>query len=350
MKIALLAGRFGRGTGTGGVAYRLASALLQRGHEVAVWCDRCDEPLEGVLSHALGPRAAASARVPAGWVRLALDRVPGCEVARASGGVHEAWLAARGGPRAEITQRVGVRFDREAALDRHTAQTARAIVCNSLRAAGEVMAYHGIPASHIHVIRNGVDLSLFRPDASLAPAARARWKVPSDGRAALFLGHGFRRKGLQTAVRAFAIASRPNDRLIIAGGDAHATRWYSFARRVLGERVVITGPLRPIERFLPGADVLLLPSRYDSASNAVLEAMASGVTPIVSARDGAAEVLPDRLLAVADPDDVQGFARAVRYAWGSADLGARCATAAKRWPETRMASAIEHLLMEFANG
>jgi glycosyltransferase involved in cell wall biosynthesis len=342
MNIALLVGKFGRGTGTGGFAWRLARSLQASGHTVGVWCGQGDERLDGVEMHAMGPRWTAASRVPAGWVRLALDRVPSCELARASGGVHQAWRQIRGGwssPRERW----------EAWLDRRTAQTARVVICNSLRTAGEVMAWHGVPASRIRVVPSGA-LDAVRPDLALREQARTAWKIPEGGRVALFLGHGFRRKGLAVAVHAFARAASPRDRLVVAGQDAHAERWLRPARELLGEKLLAVGPLRPVERWLPGADALLLPTLYDSAANATLEAMAAGVPPVVSSRDGAAEQVFDRALVVGDPGDVEGFACALRYAWGTSGLGARCAVAAARWPETRMASAMEHLLLEFANG
>jgi glycosyltransferase involved in cell wall biosynthesis len=346
MRVALLAGRFGRGTGTGGFAWRLARSLQASGHTVGVWCGHADEQLEGVERHAMGPRWTAASRVPPGWVRLALDRVPHCELARASGGVHQAWRQIRDGLSLSLSS---PREQWEAWLDKRTAQTARVVICNSLRTAGEVMAWHGVPAERIRVVPSGA-LDAVRPDPVLREQARAAWEIPVGGRVAMFLGHGFRRKGLQVAVLAFAQAAGPHDRLVVAGQDAHAERWLRPARELLREKLLAVGPLRPIERWLPGADALLLPTLYDSAANATLEAMAAGVPPVVSSKDGAAEQVFDRALVVGDPGDVEGFACALRYAWGTSGLGARCAVAATRWPETRMASAVEHLLMEFANG
>ena len=357
MKIALFTGRFGEGTGTGGVALRLARAWLASGHEVSVWCDHADGELEGVAIQPLGSRWTAAARAPAGSVRLALDRVPGCEVIRASGGVHEAWIRASGGLKGALQRALlslGPALSSaavgELALDRAAARQASVIICNSKKVANEVVYYHGLPPERTRVIHTGVDLGRFRSDPELRAAARARWSVPEGGRIALFAGHGFRRKGLTTAVHAFSLAARPEDRLVIAGRDAHASRWMRFARDKLGERLIEAGPLRPIERFLPGADALIHPSRYDASSNTVLEAMACAVPAITSASDGSCELIPDPRLVVSDPEDVQGFASALRYAWESAGTSARCAAAAGLWPETRMASSIENLLMEFVNG
>jgi glycosyltransferase involved in cell wall biosynthesis len=351
LRVALLVGRFGPGTGTGGIAAHLARWLVGRGHEVAVWC-RVAPPDEariaGVEVHPLGARRTAAARVPAGFVRLALDRVPGCEVVRASGGVHRAWLAAR--RRAPGSPPLGPRDWLEARLDRQAARSARHVICNSLHVLGQVVAYHGVSRARVTLVPTGVDPSRFRPDPELRADVRGRLGVGGGDRIAMFVGHGFRRKGLPVAVEAFARAAGPGDRLVVAGHDAHAARWLAPARLGLGRRLVALGPV-DVAKWLPAADAMILPSRYDAASNAVIEALAAGVAPVASACDGAAERIVDRRLVVGDPDDVQGFTRALRYAWGSPDCGARCREAAGCWSDARMMAArVERILVETAHG
>lgn len=331
MRIAILVGRFGAGTGTGGVASRLARALRER-HDVHVWTSVVDHPLDGVPTHDLGDRRTAADRAR-GFVRLALDRVPGCEVVRASGGVHAVWARIRG-------RRWG--DGAEARLDRDAVRSARRVICNSCLAAAEVVTEHGVDPARIRVVRNGADAA----STGRREQVRREWNVPDGGRVALFLGHGFRRKGLDVAARAFAEVATERDRLVVAGHDPHAER---YLRPHRDGRLVVVGAV-PAHDALPGADALLHPTLYDPAANVVLEAMAHGVPPVTSARDGAAELVPDRSLVVADALDVQGFARALRYAWGDAPDRARLRTEALRWPVPRMTEAIERILEECADG
>lgn len=342
MNVAVLVGRFGVGSGTAGVADTLVRWLVARGHRVQVHTDRVDGPVpDGVTVAPMGARWTAASRVPPGFVRLALDRVPGCEVARMSGGVHAAWVGIRGGRRASDPL--------ELALDRRTARTAGRVICNSSRVAGEVAAFHGIPLDRIVILRTGVDVERFRPDPARRARVRGRLGIAQDARVALFVGHGFRRKGLDTAVAAFAAAARPADRLIVAGTDAHGARWIAPAAARLGSALIVAPP-GTIDDWLGAADAAVLPSRYDAASNAALEAMAAGVPPVVSARDGAAETVPDRRLVVGDPRSVQGFADGLRYAWGADGLPRRCRDAALGWPDSRMAERLEEILVETVHG
>jgi len=186
-------------------------------------------------------------------------------------------------------------------------------------------AIHQIPEEQIVVIRNGVDTQRFKPDPMARDEVRTRVGVTRGGRVALFIGSGFRRKGLRVAGEAFAKVARRRDRLVVAGRDAHAKRWIQPLRERLGDRLVVVGEVARPERWMASADATLLPTLYDAAANTTLESLASGVPAITSAMDGSAEVVPDPALVVEDPRDVDGFARALEYAWAAGpELGVAC--------------------------
>ena len=77
---------------------------------------------------------------------------------------------------------------------------------------------------------------------------------------------------------------------------------------------------------------MILPTRYDPFANASLEAMACGVPVITSRANGAAEVLPEPWMSVADPSDVDGFAAALERTLQTKELGARCRAVAETLP------------------
>jgi UDP-glucose:(heptosyl)LPS alpha-1,3-glucosyltransferase len=344
----------------------LARHLVSRGHEVHVWSASVREDLAaepGIAFHRLTPafrggalgalalaRAARAVDPGASDVILGFGRTTRHHVFRAGGGAHEAWLAARD---ARAWQRIRTALDPlawiERAIDRRAIRSARIVVCNSEMAARDVVAWHAVPPGRLRVVRNGVDLDRFRPDPERRAAARSAWQVPDAGRVALFLGSGFARKGLAVAGHAFGRVAGEHDRLVVIGGDAHAGRHLRPIRALLGERLVFVGPIDDPEAWLPGADATLLPTLYDPAANSTLEALACGIPPVTSSRDGNAEITPDPRLVVADPRDVEGFAAALRYAWdaGSA-LG--CRSVAEAWPVSRNGEAMEAVLMECVDG
>ncbi len=323
LRVALICGTYGAGQGTGGQSAALAAGLAERGHHVEVWARRVDRA-DGIEVHAL-PRSrralwGAVSRVPRARFDVvhAMERAPGADVYRAGGGVHQAWLD--GLPPALWWRRWTLRQRREARLDAAAAMTARRVIANSQRVAAELVAFHGMAPGRVVVVRNGVQLPAVSAD--LRGRVRQRWGVPSGGRVALFLGHDAARKGLDVAAAAFARVAGPLDRMV-AAGPRHGP-----------QGVQCVGSM-PAAEALAGADAMVLPSRYDASSNAVLEAMAAGVPPVCSRRDGASELVPDRRLVVADPADVLGVAEALGYAWAAADAeGLRAA--ARAWPVSRM--------------
>lgn len=339
--VTLLTGRLGPGTGTGGVAHRVAGALRDRGVDVWVRARVVDAAPPGVR---VLPLPAGEAPED-GRIRVAFERVPGAEVVRASGGVHAAWTALGAD---DPYRALRSRAPAERAVERaEVAAYARAhrVVANAEKVVRELAWFHGLPPERIRLVRTGVDLERFRPDRT--DRERARGALGARGRVAAFVGVGWRRKGLATAAAAFARVAGPDDQLWVVGTDARAAAWRWTTS---DPRVRFLGRRDPA-RWLPGADALLNPTRYDAASNVVLEALAAGVPPIVSLADGSAEVVSERRWCVADPTSVQGFADALRLAWeDGASTREACRADAERWPVSRMVDGLVAVIGECVGG
>lgn len=352
--------------GTEQYALSLARHLVGEGHEVEVLCGEVDPRLEGepglvvrrLLPHL--PRGArgvlALARAAEAIDLRAYDVVQGFgrttrhHVFRAGGGAHARWLALRPVGQVErLWQALDPRQRLELRLDRRAVLGARVVICNSEMARDDLVRWYGLEPLRARVVRNGVDGSRFRPDPAAREAAREAWGVPEGGRVALFLGSGFRRKGLDAAARAFASVAERDDRLVVTGRDSRAAARLRAAQRLVGGRLVALGPTSAAERIYPGADATLLPTHYDPAANTTLEALSCGVPPVTTARDGNAEISPDPRLVVQDPRDVRGLADALRYAW-EADLGERCRAVAGAWPVSRNGAAMTSIYRELTHG
>lgn len=368
MNIALVLRRLGRSGGTEKYTFDLARWLAQRGHDVHVYCaelEVAESDLSGVTVHRLegGGRGgvvgwlsvlAAASRVPRDRhdVVQGFGRTLGHDVYRAGGGVHAAWLQARRPSRLQRGLASLRPIDRlELYIDRRAQTSAKVLICNSEMAARQAGAWYRIPPRRVRVVRNGVDAERFRPRPDVRARLRRDWGVPDGGRVALFLGHGFRRKGLLTAGEAFAAAREPRDRFVVAGADAHQRRYLRTLRRQVGDALVVLGPVERPEEVLCAADATVLPTLYDAAANTTVEAMACGVPPVTSSADGNAEIVPDRMLVVHDPRDAEEVAAALRFAWdGGADLGLRCRGVAEAWPVSRNGEAMEAIYAELVHG
>jgi len=159
-----------------------------------------------------------------------------------------------------------------------------------------------LPSAAIEVIPNGVDLEQFRPADLTSYKGRADWDVLR----LLTVGRLSATKRLTLLIEAVELLSHRgcNVRLTIVGGGAQEPE----LRRLLGEKnlrgaVTLTG--RREGKHMPKVyrqhDVFISASMQEGMSNAMLEAMASGL-PIVTTRcEGVQELVADNGIVVAEP-------------------------------------------------
>ncbi len=227
------------------------------------------------------------------------ERIPGCDLYRAGDGVHRQWLDHRL-KAAPLLERIGIRLNpyhwyvcaAERLMFEHPAL--RAVICNSKMVAAEIRTRFSIAPEKLHVIYNGVDLMHFHPArrTEMREAARSRFGFGVADLVFCFVGSGYARKGLAAAIDALAATGRRDLRLLVVGNDRSATRFASQAARAgLGDRVTFAGAQKDIRIVYAASDCFILPTRYDPFPNAALEAMASGLAPIVSSQCGAAEIV-----------------------------------------------------------
>jgi UDP-glucose:(heptosyl)LPS alpha-1,3-glucosyltransferase len=198
--------------------------------------------------------------------------------------------------------------------ERVFADASQVVLCNSAMVRDEIAARYAVPEARLVVLPNGVDLERFRPGrrAALgAPLRTALGDAAPDTTVWLLLGSGFHRKGVDTALRALAGCGDPAARLWIAGADPPAT-WRRLAERLgVAGRVRFLGLRDDTPALCAAADGFLLPTRYDAFANACLEAAAAGLPVVTSGANGAAAWLGAGARVVEDPEDAQGFAKAL---------------------------------------
>src|SRR4030095_4311679 len=170
----------------------------------------------------------------------------------------------------------------------------------------EIETLYGVSPGRLAVVYNGVDLARFHPEhrSRYRAGARAESGVPSGAFTGLFVGSGFARKGLATAIEASApFPDRESGRVVAGKGEARPYQ-SSAARLGVGERLVWLGARSDLERWYAAADIVVLPSRYEPFGHVHLEALPSRLPVIASARAGGAEVIADGVNgSVVDPLD-----------------------------------------------
>ena len=367
VNIALVTHAFSRFGGTEKYVFDLSRWLVSRGHEVYVYCAAVEVPeahWDGVIVRRLPHLGRRGIVGLSSWLwqsshlgRDSHDVVQGFgrsvrhDIFRAGGGVHDVWIARRYKrflDKALLWTSVKGWIDTW--VDRAAFNNAEIVICNSKMVAAEVSSVRGIDPAHVRVVRNGVDSTRFKPDLSIRKRVREELQIKEGGRLVLFVGNGFRRKGVMTAGRSFTSVAGPNDRFVVIGKESRYRVYCRDLKKMMGEKLIYIGPVEDTARWLPAADALLLPTVYDPAANVTLEALACGVPPIVSSRDGNHEVLPFPELVVSRPDDDEGFASSLSWVLSKGDvLGKTLRDVALGWPVSRNGERMESIYYEFVN-
>jgi UDP-glucose:(heptosyl)LPS alpha-1,3-glucosyltransferase len=301
----------------------LVSALVEHGYDVHLLTPRGQAPVPGVTLHILPlPPLPPAARVLALAVsaRLAVargnwdvvqshERTVCQDVYRAGEGCHRAYLASE-----ERRRTRGLYHRIVLSLERRVFARTPHIVAIAEVGRREIATLYGVASGRLTVVYNGVDLERFHPRnrSHHRESARRDAAVPTGVFTALFVGSGFARKGLATAIEAFAALADRESRLLVVGkGDVRP--YQSVAARLgVGDRVAWLGARDDLERWYAAADIVVLPSRYEPFGNVHLEALAAGLPVVASARAGGAEIVEEGINgSIVSPTDARAITAAL---------------------------------------
>lgn len=164
------------------------------------------------------------------------------------------------------------------------------------------MVERGVPSNRIEAIPNGVNLQRFHPVNSPAERNMIRRELgfKSSDEIILFVGIISPRKGVDTLISAWAEIARQRSRarLVLVGHrtDQNNTaipesfRDQAFMDMIDTEialspspnSVVFTGRQSNVEAYMRAADVFVFPSKNEGMPNVVPEAMATGLSCVVT--------------------------------------------------------------------
>jgi glycosyltransferase involved in cell wall biosynthesis len=311
----------GEGAGSVTSTLHLSLGLARAGCRVRFVCPPGSE-VEG-LARAGGlevhpvPLAQNGRRANAATLAALLDRYPVDLINSQSAKDRAAliWLALRGHLQIPlvVTRR---QMPRSFPLETWLASRLSSRVVAVSRAVGEALVRRGTSRAKLAVIPNG--LVTDRVDVPVTSAAVEEWR---------------RQIGWEPSRRTIGIVSRPKDqaialraleqirvpvRLVLAGVES-TSRLGRLAEKVPVRHAVVCVPFTPQVRALYDLlELVLLPSRSEGLSQALLEAMALGKPVVASAATGNLEVITDGVDGrLVDPLAPPAWARAIEtlLAW-----------------------------------
>ncbi len=331
MDIAFIAKRYDTVGGTERDLYHLTELLTRFGHRVTVYCQEVrTAPADGVSIRKVPSLPGRTAKLwSLAWLGpkmaykgghdlvIGFTRILNQDIVRCGGGTHKVFLD-------RIKEAEGLLKRSERTLSpyhnsllaiekRQLQQGNRRILAISNIVKKEISAVYGVPGDSIEVVYDGIDTNVFNPDKKGLYRTKIREElgIPQESPLILFLGNGFKRKGLETLLNSISYLQDKNVYCLAVGGDSSLQSYRELADKSgIGNRVVFTGAQKGPERFYAAADIFVLPSLQEAFGNSVLEAMACGVPAITTKVAGASELMIEGLerFILRDPKDARSLA------------------------------------------
>jgi sugar transferase (PEP-CTERM/EpsH1 system associated) len=153
----------------------------------------------------------------------------------------------------------------------------------------------GVPARKVRHIPNGVDTECFAPRRP--EAARHTLDVPACAAVIGTVGRLDPVKDHVGLIRAFAAVIPGRNAFLLIAGEGPCRRRIEDTVRELGvgDRVRVLGERDDIPAVLNALDLFVLPSLGEGMSNAVLEAMATGLPVLATRVGGNSELVVDNV-------------------------------------------------------
>lgn len=188
---------------------------------------------------------------------------------------------------------------------------------NSEMVKKEISEFYQTDPQKVQVVHNGVEWRRMQ-------SAFDTWEVEKERMLSelnldqsafqfLFIGHNFRRKGLEKLLKALSMLRQEHFQLSVIGKEKDLSYFNDLiAAWGLSQKVFLFGPRNDAWRFYQLADCLVIPSLYDPFANVTVEGLAMGVFVLSSRTNGGHEVLHDKNGSTVNIEDPQAFAKILK--------------------------------------
>jgi D-inositol-3-phosphate glycosyltransferase len=245
---------------------------------------------------------------------------------------------------------------RRIAVERRMIESADAIVAATPLDRAQMVWHYGAVAERVRVVPCGVDLRRFQP-RDMAGARMALDLPPPPHRLILLVGRIEPLKGIDALIQAMALLFErwPAWRgmltalVVGGGGEGERSRWNAEQRRLdaLRNELGIATAVRfagarvqdQLPLFYAAADIVTMPSHYESFGMATLEGLACGRPVIATSSGGPAFIVEDGVSGLHTPPDnpaalADRLERLLADDTLRAEMGAAAAVRAQRfgWP------------------
>jgi D-inositol-3-phosphate glycosyltransferase len=162
-----------------------------------------------------------------------------------------------------------------------------------------LIQYYNAPGDNIRIVPCGVNLDRFKPQDKIS--ARRQLALPVDAPMILYVGRFTPIKGLDRLFESFRCMTHPlRSILVMVGGDGEQSTMSQHLKKKakalqIQNRLVFAGRVdqATLPLYYSAADVLVVPSYYESFGLVALEAMACGTPVVTTSVGGMEEIVKD---------------------------------------------------------
>ena len=180
-------------------------------------------------------------------------------------------------------------------LEKKCFENAKCIIAISQMVKKQIIECYSVPESKIEVLYNGVEFPKEIDKKSAKKQLYARLGLDESEPLVLFVGSGFKRKGVKELLLALSEQKSAYNALFV-GKDKQLERYKNLAKS-LSVKAHFLGASDGASEYFEACDILALLSAYEPFGLVVLEAMSYGCAVIASDKCGAAELLDREFIA-----------------------------------------------------
>ncbi|MFI2857939.1 glycosyltransferase family 4 protein [Paenibacillus sp. JSM ZJ436] len=195
-----------------------------------------------------------------------------------------------------------------AVLEKYAFKKTGHIIAVSSQVKHELQVDAKVNKTAISVIHNGVDTDEFSPKL----LDRENYKLNKHKKYGLFAGD--LKSGIKNFETVLYAISKVDGFELLVLGDANHTNYPELANRLgIKDRVHFLGYRKDIADIMSLADIFIFPSRYESFSLVILEALATGLPVIMSTCCGVVDLMTeDSVLLLNDPNDAEQLSQLIK--------------------------------------
>lgn len=216
---------------------------------------------------------------------FSLDRIICPDIYRAGDGVHKVFLTL------EKKSALNILHPIYLYLEKKCFNNAKYIIANSKMVKQQIIDTYKINSKKIKVIYTGIELKDSSYDKSFIKLSK-EFSIKSNESIILFVGSGFKRKGVEELLNILSHLKNKNFKAFIIGKEKKINRYLKLSKNLkINDKVVFTGPRLDVDDFYAISDIFIFPTHYDPFSNVILEAMNFGTVVFTTINNGASEIL-----------------------------------------------------------